>query len=395
MPSVNLNHPRGGAQGAPQRPFKQRRPVGDPIAFSKTSPRFIPPPLTNRTNLTMALQDVLKVDPIVKAGKIVFHSVGDTGGIYGTEVQDAIAEAMEAQYHAADAADQPAFLYHLGDVIYDNGQLDHYTTQFYEPYQYYPPFIFAIPGNHDGDTRVHPGDAPDPEATLTGFMDNFCDSQPHPASPYRHTVTQPYVYWTLDTPLVTIIGLYSNVDGSLDGRGTSEQQTWLQNELANAPTDRCLIVAMHHPPYSLDAIHGGSPDIVHALENAAQAAKRYPDAVFSGHIHSYQRFTRTLNTRQIPYVIAGAGGYANSAARMHRLQKSGASEIAAPFTTTEPGVVLSAQNTTSPGFLRITVDATTLTGEYFLVPFQGTPPTKAADTFSLNWKKHKVTTLKP
>ena len=68
------------------------------------------------------------------------------------------------------------------------------------------------------------GDPPDNEPSLFGFMHNFCDTVSHDASPYRATMTQPYVYWTLDAPFAKIIGLYSNVDGSLDARGTSEQQ---------------------------------------------------------------------------------------------------------------------------------------------------------------------------
>ena len=47
-------------------------------------------------------------------------------------------------------------------------------------------------------------------------------------------MTQPYVYWTLDTPLVNIIGLYSNVDGTLDGRGRGDQQAWFESQLAAA-----------------------------------------------------------------------------------------------------------------------------------------------------------------
>ena len=63
-------------------------------------------------------------------------------------------------------------------------------------------------------------------------------------------MTQPYVYWTLNTPFATIVGLYSNVDGTLDARGTSEQFPWFQEQIKNAPKNKALIVAVHHPPYS-------------------------------------------------------------------------------------------------------------------------------------------------
>jgi hypothetical protein len=130
---------------------------------------------------------------------------------------------MERQVRSAAAAEKPAFFYNLGDVVYFNGQSHYYRRQFYEPYQYYPPHIFAIPGNHDGDVHTRGNDPPVTEPTLTGFLENFCDDQPRHQFPYRATMTQPYVYWTLDAPFATIIGLYSNVDGSLDGRGSFEQ----------------------------------------------------------------------------------------------------------------------------------------------------------------------------
>ncbi len=116
-----------------------------------------------------------------------------------------------------EGASRPAFLYNGGDVVYYNGMSKDYTPQFYEPYKYYPDPIFAIPGNHDGDTKVRGNDEPDDEPTLFGFMQNFCAPQAdHIYSPYRATMTQPYVYWTLQAALITIIGLYSKVEGSLD-----------------------------------------------------------------------------------------------------------------------------------------------------------------------------------
>jgi hypothetical protein len=379
-------HPSG-------RSAKPLREFGDPVAAPKPSPDFIPPPLTNNTNLVLPLHAVMPDDWIVSAGKIVFHMVGDTGGINDANaVQDQVAGVMQDQVAAAPKGSVPAFFYNLGDVVYFNGQSYYYRWQFYEPYQSYTPYIFAIPGNHDGDTHARRNDPPVTEPSLTGFMRNFCDTQPTSLAPYRQTMTQPYVYWTLDAPFVTVIGLYSNVDGSLDGRGTFEQQGWLQDQLKQAAQDKCLLVAVHHPPYSLDRPHGGSPDILNALDRAAQATGRVPDAVFSGHVHSYQRFTRTRGGREVPYVVAGAGGYAHIPKAMHKLQVNPAdkSPIQTPFQTIDPEVALAAYNDTGPGFLRVTIDKHTLLGEYFLVPFDGDPPADAADTFTVDLKKHKV-----
>jgi hypothetical protein len=376
---------------------KQRRPFGDPVADEKGSPRFIPPPFTNLQNLNLPLDVVLRdqaeEERIRQAGRLVFHCVGDTGGIHGTAAQEAIAHAMETQIQSAPAPDRPTFFYHLGDVVYFNGLRHLYGVQFYDPYKYYPAPIFAIPGNHDGDTRTRRGDEPDDEPSLTGFIENFCASQPEHLDTYRETMTQPYVYWTLETLYATIIGLYSNVDGSLDGRGTNEQQRWFEGQLRSAPADKCLILAVHHPPYSLDADHGGSPAILAALERAVAVSGRWPDVVFSGHVHNYQRFTRTVDGRLVPFVVAGAGGYANNPKSMHQLQlDQDGNRIPSqgPYQTARPDVVLNHYEEDNPGFLRITVDAQNLSGEYFIVPFDDAPPATPADTFRLNWTTHQL-----
>jgi len=358
---------------------KPRRHYLDPLATPKNNPRFEKPPMTNNVNLILPLRAIIPdvAAQVDTAKRLVFHVIGDSGGIHGDETQVAVAEAMEAQVNAAQDADKPAFCYHVGDVIYFNGQSEFYNAQFYDPYKFYPPPIFAIPGNHDGDTSVRPGDTPDTEPTLTGFINNFCTARPGNLSPYRPTMTQPYVYWVLDAPLVQIIGLYSNVEGTLDGRGTYEQQQWLEQQLAAADRNRFIVIAVHHPPYSLDSSHGGSPDIAAAIDQAIAQTKVVPHAVLSGHVHNYQRFTRTFDNRQIPHVIEGRGGYANSLRAMHRIQKGPDGNVPDPGTATrsdtdpELDLVFNHVEQTNPGFVRVTVDPEQLLIEAFNVPFVG------------------------
>ncbi len=379
--------------GPPGKPFgKSRRPLGDPVASPKPYPRFVPPPSTSLNNLSLGLNVVLPEEckAAEDAGVLVFHSVGDTGGIHGDDVQTAISEAMDAQISEATAARKPApaFYYNLGDVVYFNGESKLYASQFYEPCQKYHAAIFAIAGNHDGDTQTRPGDPVDTEPSLFGFMRNFCDTASHHDSPYRPTMTQPYVYWTLEAPFVRIVGLYSNVDGSLDARGRSEQQQWFEDQVSSAPKDKALIVAVHHPPYSLDTTHGGYPDIEVAVDRVIQVTKRIPSAVLSGHVHSYQRFERHLGVKKVPYIVAGAGGYANSARLLHRIEKAkNGSPLPPVFQTTHQDLKLMAYNDQEPGFVRVTVDAKkkTLTFEYFLVPFAEAPPANRVDSATVPW----------
>jgi hypothetical protein len=350
---------------------KQRRPVGDPVAAQKDTARFepIPRPAPQQLAVPFSIFDPKASQAAQDSGKLVFHCVGDVGGVNGTATQEAVAVAMEDQLKAAADDAKPRFFYILGDVVYYNGQQRLYKTEFYEPYQYYGSLIFAIAGNHDGDTHVRKSDPPDTEPSLYGFFENFCDTSPRHASPYRMSMTQPYPYWTLDAPFVTIIGLYSNVEGSLDAHGRSDQQFFLENQLKAADTKKKLLVTVHHPPFSLDAVHGGCPDILNALDRAFASSGRTPDAVLSGHVHNYQRFSRKMSGGgTIPYIVAGAGGYANDTRSMHKLQKE-LQDINKPYKTTVDGVVLEKHQQDDPGFLRVTVDADKILFEYFTVSF--------------------------
>ena len=77
---------------------------------------------------------------------------------------------------------------------------------------------------------------------------------------------QPYVYWCLLTPLAYFIGLYTNVPEG--GQIDAEQREWFPRQLADAPTDRALILALHHPIYSFDDFHSGSPVMAREVQDA-------------------------------------------------------------------------------------------------------------------------------
>jgi len=278
------------------------------------------------------LQDIVGADflaPIIAGNKISFHSVGDTGASSTGEIPNEaeVADAMVGDL-TGSAADAPAFLFHLGDLIYNFGEAQYYYDQFYEPFREYDRPIIAIPGNHDGAvTYVHGGTQPD-VPTLQAFIANFCTSAP--AKPQdsgglaRTTMTQPGVYFTLDAPFVSIIGLYTNV---LEGPGviTDEnghypalkgdgQFDWLVGELKRlaperAAGERAVLVACHHPPASADLTHGGTTGLADDLDRAFTAAGLWPDAIVSGHAHIYQRFARSIAGKELPYIVAGSGGH--------------------------------------------------------------------------------------
>lgn len=352
--------------------------------------RPLPPP-TGPAPYHLALADVLPPDQlaaITSAGRLVFHMVGDTGGVMTPQPQMSVAKQLEADCTVADVAARPAFFYHLGDVVYFYGEADQYYPQFYEPYDAYPPVIVAIPGNHDGDLSRAMQAAG--VTSLAAFVDNFCQRVPHHTpealDAARRGMTQPNVYWTLEAPFVTIVGLYTNVpDG---GQLDQDQIAWLETELAQAPPDKALLLTMHHPLYSLDAVHSGSAYLHGVLDDAIARSSRAPDAIFTGHVHNYQRFTRTLNGRALPVVVAGGGGYHN----LHTVVSPAPPPCPVPDA---PDVTFESYCDNRFGYLKLTLTATQLTGDYYAVPGFGDPSQAQAthfDSFTLDLRAHTVTT---
>jgi len=69
-----------------------------------------------------------------------------------------------------------------------------------------------------------------------------------------------------------------------------------------------VILAVHHPPYTFGK-HVTSLVMLKEIDAICDKTGAWPHAVLSSHAHNYQRFTRTLGKRQIPYVVCGNGGH--------------------------------------------------------------------------------------
>ncbi len=358
--------------------------VIDPDKHPPQPWRDLPPP-TGESPFHLSLENILSPETMTSindSGTLVFHSVGDTGGVNTPTQIDNVATYMESDFSGADGTTHPTFFYHLGDVVYYDGELANYYPEFYEPYINYPAPIVAIPGNHDGDIDPQTG-----ESSLDGFVRNFCTQvpthTPEGKDAPRTTMTQPNVYWTLLTPLVTIIGLYSNCPEG--GQLSQTQIDWFQGELSSAPTDRAVIVAVHHPIYSAYGSKPGSQHLKGVLESAVQSSGRIPELVLTGHVHDYQRFTGTLNGQDVPRIVAGAGGYN---ARLHVLHKA-FHRAKLPITMPGSDGVLESFCDDQHGYLRLTVTRKSILCEYVAVPDPSSPrqgPLDAFDSLTIDTK---------
>jgi hypothetical protein len=265
------------------------------------------------------------VKAIAKSGQLVFHAVGDTGAVSGPENISKVADKMLADFDEEASLNVPRFFFHLGDVIYNFGEAQYYYDQFYEPYREYPAPILAIAGNHDG--MVAPGVK---AVTLAAFLDNFCASEfeirPEAGGLSRTAQIQPGVFFTFEAPLLRIIVLYSNVledPGVIASKDLGNSQLdFLKAALTRAKKFAgALILAHHHPAYTVGTHHGWSKDMLAQIDKICEETGVWPHAVLSGHAHNYQRFTRMRQAMQIPYIIAGNGGHA--VARLKREPEAG------------------------------------------------------------------------
>jgi len=329
---------------------------------------------------------------ITQAGVLVCHTVGDTGDYRGRQ-QDFVAAMMTADANALAADRKPAFLYHLGDVIYFAGDIDKYGDNFYETYKDYPAFIVAIPGNHDCQP-VDPQDGPvDPNKfPLDGWIQNFMSKDPAQlgslkTSSARTQLDLPNVYWTFTTPFATFVGLFSNV-GEIEGEIHQDQIDWFRGELQAADPDLPLIVAVHHPPYSGDTEHTGSTAVHQVLFASFAAVGRTPHLILSGYVHNYQRFTIDAGGGQVPCIVAGAGGYTN----LGKMQKIKGADPATPLQV-EPGVRLDRYDQENFGFLRLEISKAEIVGTYISAPYAvgGAPDGQVLESFSIDVAKRTVT----
>ena len=167
---------RRGKKAAPAKAARSRKTKSAPLRYAQPFFTTTPPeqrpvsPATNTKSLsqfasqrlgpipkptrdpTMQLKDIIGqpgTDEIQAAGAIRLHAMGDTGRPGGANTaQEQVAQGMTSDYDPAAGGRNPAFLLHLGDVIYGHDKAQLYRDEFYRPYMKYPGKIVAIPGNH-------------------------------------------------------------------------------------------------------------------------------------------------------------------------------------------------------------------------------------------------------
>ena len=168
-----------------------------------------------------------------------------------------------------------SFVLHGGDLVNDGGDLSEWN-RFFEAARammatttFYPTL-----GNHEYTNFSGSGEA----------VQNYYDAFELPE------------WYSFDCGDVHVTVLDSNEEAN-----ETAQNAWLLNDLTTNATRK--FVAFHHPPYSSSSTHFGGWTDFRALW-CPLFINRSVTAVFSGHVHAYER----LRANGITYVVAGTGG---------------------------------------------------------------------------------------
>jgi hypothetical protein len=104
------------------------------------------------------------------------------------------------------------------------------------------------------------------------------------------------------------------------------------------------------------------------FDAACSEAGFWPHAVISGHAHNYQRFTRSKDGRQTPFIVAGNGGHA-----VVPLTRKGELALRTPvqqppLSDGNDQVVFENYDDEDYGYLRLVVDSRQLRIEFHPAP---------------------------
>ncbi|CAI9097763.1 OLC1v1034247C1 [Oldenlandia corymbosa var. corymbosa] len=140
--------------------------------------------------------------------------------------------------------------------------------------------------------------------------------------PHQQSGSKTNLYYSFDVAGVHILMLGSYAEFDSD----SDQYKWLQADLARVDRSKTpwLLALLHAPWYNSNEAHKGEGESMRkAMEELLYNAR--VDAVFSGHVHAYERFTRVFDNKVDPcgpvYVTIGDGGNREGLAMNFEKQK--------------------------------------------------------------------------
>lgn len=185
----------------------------------------------------------------------------------------------------AIAAARPAFLAITGDLVFSGGSAEQWADldALCAPLREASIPVVAAFGNHE-----YWGGA---------------DGEDHFFARFPHLERQHW--YSIAYGPVRLVLLDSNID-EITEAGWKRQLAWYTRTLADFDCDpdvRGVLVLLHHPPYTNSSVTGDEKHVKRDFVPPFCCAEKTL-AMISGHVHSYERFTRDGKT----FVVSGGGG---------------------------------------------------------------------------------------
>jgi 3',5'-cyclic AMP phosphodiesterase CpdA len=197
---------------------------------------------------------------------------------------------MERTYTLLSALKPDAVLA-LGDLQYENGELDKFNASFDKNWGKLKAKTYPAPGNHE---YVTPGAA--------GYFGYFGERAGDPAKGY----------YSFNVGSWHMIALNSNCSDIGSCAVGSAQYQWLEQDLKTSPK-ACTLAFWHHPRFT-SGRYSESTDTTGRMGAIWELLQNYQaDVVLSGHDHLYERFapqnsSASSNPAGIRQFTVGTGG---------------------------------------------------------------------------------------
>ncbi|MSO59586.1 MAG: hypothetical protein EXQ63_04600 [Ilumatobacteraceae bacterium] len=229
---------------------------------------------TNRTSgITIWLNGV--THPVIGTAKsariIVAGDISCSGDKYATVEQGAFGAQCGAgetaalvQRRSENASTIPDAVLALGDLQYESGDYDSFLTLYDQSWGLFKNQTYPVRGNHE---YITPG--------ANGYTQYF------------EEMSQSYYSADLGPWKLLVVDSWCLGQLYFGCSAQSHQTTWLTEQLALAKaSEKCVTVAMHHPPFS-----SGHFATSTSLDLWAAIVAGGADVVVTGHDHIYERFS--------------------------------------------------------------------------------------------------------
>ena len=208
----------------------------------------------------------------VEEKKYTLAAVGDIACTAGSE-QTANSCHMDAVVNALTLSNPDKILI-LGDLQYDRGTVEEFTSAFQPLWTNLKSKSYAVPGNHEYMT---------PKAA--GYFNYWNESKPTSFQ----AGDADKGYYSFNFGNWHIIALNSNCEfiGGCDP--ASPQGQWLQKDIRKY-RNRCSLSFWHHPPYSSGKYANKEAELAKGQELWRTVNASGSEIVLNGHDHIYERF---------------------------------------------------------------------------------------------------------